>query len=830
MSSSSKSTDPELLFAQTDWLRSLARSIVQDADAAEDVVQDTLVAALEHGPREDRRGLRAWLATVAANFARRRDRANSVRRYHETIAAERRHDESIAADELELVRLQQLLTSKVLELSEPHRSALVLRFHQGLSYRTLSKRLGITTATARKRVSRGISLLRASVERARAGKRECWALCMVFADKSLGSAAPLTLVGGITMSAKSTWISLAALAALCTAWFVARETPRAPALETNSEAETVQLELPTLGETDMLNVERHIAVSAPISTSQVPEDAEQAVSPLNLLRGRAVNASGDPIANAEIEIRRDRLREFDVLDLKHAAKGQAFGITTSDAEGFFNFEVDQGKAYDLIASRDGLARTLHANARAGQFVTLTLNEAASFTGRVLRPDGSLVTSALVRGRWLESRLPAFEGRTDEEGRFRFGDLEEGRVRVQIVPRRDASLWGREVHLVPGQRSERDFVVQTGYLITGYVTDSTTGAPIEGAVVGEGWTYTKSVTTDKDGHYRLVGFTDVGVHEIHAHAPGYGGTSHDLPRSGRTREMNFDFALQPSISARGRLVDSRGRAIARAYVAAAASTTYWSSGRTDDDGLFRLDQLDPNVPYCLFAVARGFGTCAIEFPRPILDKGEYDLKTITLYPGAILSGRIVDKNGRPLQNVDIHLQAQSYDQRFALSGPLSETIADSYVNDREGRTDDQGHFAFGDLAPGEYVIGAGPSGQTSSFSEPIRIEAGTEVSDIEVFLDAGLEILGRVVDERGEPLPGIVVSIFPEPPCEGRIAQILTGPDGTFRADGFALGTYRISVASTQLRDDHETRPFESQELSGVDPFGGALNIVLEPAR
>ncbi len=150
-----------------------------------------------------------------------------------------------------------------------------------------------------------------------------------------------------------------------------------------------------------------------------------------------------------------------------------------------------------------------------------------------------------------------------------------------------------------------------------------------------------------------------------------------------------------------------------------------------------------------------------------------------------------------------------------------------MNEREGRTDSEGRFSFGDLAPGSYTLGAGPSGQTFLRSEPVRVDAGVDVKGVEIVLDAGWSIEGTVQDENGDPVSGIVVTLFPEPPAEGRMAQLFTGEDGRFEAGGFALGTYRIEVHSTDLRPDHATRPLASQSLTGVDPFGAPLVIVLE---
>src|SRR5690242_10646816 len=68
------------LLAHGTWLRRLARAIVRDADAAEDLVQDAWVVALKEPALASRSSLRAWLATVVRNLARERARSDARRR------------------------------------------------------------------------------------------------------------------------------------------------------------------------------------------------------------------------------------------------------------------------------------------------------------------------------------------------------------------------------------------------------------------------------------------------------------------------------------------------------------------------------------------------------------------------------------------------------------------------------------------------------------------------------------------------------------------------------------------------------------------------------
>ena len=61
------------------WVHGLARQLLADSGAADDVAQETWIAALHAREREG--GLRPWLARVARNFAlqRRSDASRAVR-------------------------------------------------------------------------------------------------------------------------------------------------------------------------------------------------------------------------------------------------------------------------------------------------------------------------------------------------------------------------------------------------------------------------------------------------------------------------------------------------------------------------------------------------------------------------------------------------------------------------------------------------------------------------------------------------------------------------------------------------------------------------------
>ena len=68
----------EELLEHEGWVQGLARSLVHDPAAAEDLVQETWLAALRRPPMNDR-PLRPWLGRVVRNFASERRRRDSRR-------------------------------------------------------------------------------------------------------------------------------------------------------------------------------------------------------------------------------------------------------------------------------------------------------------------------------------------------------------------------------------------------------------------------------------------------------------------------------------------------------------------------------------------------------------------------------------------------------------------------------------------------------------------------------------------------------------------------------------------------------------------------------
>ena len=147
-------SNPEELLAHAGWVRSLARSLVGDPSLADDVVQETWIAALERPPR-DRQALSAWLRRVVLNFARKALREGSRRSRRERAAARPECLDS-REDLVTRVELHRQVVDAVLGLRDPYRETIILRFFEELSVREIADRARLPEPTVRTRLRRAV--------------------------------------------------------------------------------------------------------------------------------------------------------------------------------------------------------------------------------------------------------------------------------------------------------------------------------------------------------------------------------------------------------------------------------------------------------------------------------------------------------------------------------------------------------------------------------------------------------------------------------------------------------------------------------------------------
>ena len=154
------------------WLRALARAVAPDAADADDLVQETYLAALRSA-RPAPAKQRGWLASILRNAARQKLRADRRRSRRE------RESRPPAGSASPLERVQsrarlQRLGRAVRSLREPYRTTILLRYMEGLSPGAIASRQGVPLRTVTTRISRGLATLRERLSPE--FERELWGL------------------------------------------------------------------------------------------------------------------------------------------------------------------------------------------------------------------------------------------------------------------------------------------------------------------------------------------------------------------------------------------------------------------------------------------------------------------------------------------------------------------------------------------------------------------------------------------------------------------------------------------------------------------------------
>jgi len=132
-------------------LRAFARFMCREREAADDLVQNTILSALDkHTQFEAGTNLKGWLFTIMRN------------RFYSDLRAQRRDVETVplaAVDNPEATLQLKELSSAIWKLSPQSREALILVGAGGFSYEEAAQLCDCSVGTLKARVSRARKLL-----------------------------------------------------------------------------------------------------------------------------------------------------------------------------------------------------------------------------------------------------------------------------------------------------------------------------------------------------------------------------------------------------------------------------------------------------------------------------------------------------------------------------------------------------------------------------------------------------------------------------------------------------------------------------------------------
>lgn len=165
-----------------------------------------------------------------------------------------------------------------------------------------------------------------------------------------------------------------------------------------------------------------------------------------------------------------------------------------------------------------------------------------------------------------------------------------------------------------------------------------------------------------------------------------------------------------------------------------ATRGWIVSSSDGEGNWRIE-----------ASAPGFATSVVD--ELFAGFGVYDIGPVYLLPPVVVSGRVIDRNGKPVGGAELR----------AVHGPADWSSFDYASMKPNAVTDSNGRFAIQSLPPGELSIGAYATGHADSVIRDF-IASGDNDNDIEFILKPDLPLTGRVVDVNGKPIKSARVAV------------------------------------------------------------------------
>lgn len=162
--------------------------------------------------------------------------------------------------------------------------------------------------------------------------------------------------------------------------------------------------------------------------------------------------------------------------------------------------------------------------------------------------------------------------------------------------------------------------------------------------------------------------------------------------------------------------------------------------------------------------------------------------IVVEAGAVISGRVVDSQRRPIASAWISANPMPR-QGVAMNGE----------DWRNAQTKADGTFTVTGLGDGPYHLQVNAqmmNGSAASY-RPVQVDdVAVGAKDLEIVMEDGLSITGVVVDERGGPVSQLSLQIIPVDDGAKNAQQSngWTDQDGKFTAGGLVAGNYRIEVA------------------------------------
>lgn len=748
------SPSPELLLRDAVWLRALARRLLGDAELAEDLQQEVMLAALAQ-PANARLG-RSWLAAVARNLAAmlRRTKSREAARLRRLQPLAPVPSPDALAEEAEL---QQRAVAAVLALPQIYRDTVLLRCMRGLPVAAVAAAMGVPEETVRTRQKRALAMLRAQLAPVRGERR--------------GLAALLGPLLGWGIAMKIEHIVLAAAVLLASLLVTVPLWPGDAAPVPASVAASV--------------ASMQVDVAAPVP--DLVDAADAVPARIELPSPSVANAAAPAMLTVRTRWLDDHTPASGIAVLCHRP-GQLGSFATTDCDGLARFtDLSPGEWRIRTAGADSRAVQLRGGVDAE--AELPLARGFAIDGVVLDVDGVPVPSASIHvdehGCAPHYGFPV--AHSDAAGRFHVDGLFAG----ALLGARHRGFGASDCILLrrgsgPGVPVPLELrLPREGAAVGGRVVDGL-GRGVDGAWVrigdgrwqvhtaGDGSEWQRPpprlCMTDADGRFRADSL-GVGGHELYVYRAGFAPQRRQLELTG-SMALAVEIVLRPGASLHGTIRDAAGHAV----VGANLYSMDLDLPQCDEivvgaDGAFAFEDLP--VGEVSFQVG-GTGFVSVERAFTFAST-ERIAWNVVLQRGAAIRGRLTDAAGQPLQQWTV----------TSSSGPSRST-------------DSAGGFVLDDCSSQGETLVVRPSAVAPASTRFVGVLPGDEVQSFVVPAEAApsAHLHGRCCATDGAPLGTAVVEIEQDGQQVAAEA-IRCGQDGEFDIGPLPPGRYRLRPTHAQ---------------------------------
>src|ERR1051326_9180204 len=436
----------------------------------------------------------------------------------------------------------------------------------------------------------------------------------------------------------------------------------------------------------------------------------------------------------------------------------------------------------------------------------SLTPGVKLTGRVVNEDG---TTPAAGAELVLDRLPI--GKTADDGTFTIAHARKDWQELE------ARLGARAAD--PGRpHGALTLKLAKGATLSGTLVDARTQQPVAGAGVtitpggmfGAAEVVHGAITDAKGAFTNIVS----GNYQLLVERPGYA-----VPRTevalvaGRTVQKPLYAAQLGTIA--GTVVDEDKRPVAAAKLSTRAASrdggmnlmnfmarTPARGVYSGPDGRFVARDVATESDVIVDAAKKGYPSAHSSALR--LKPGEKKSGiSLTIPRGLAFSGRVLDKNNKPVAGAAVELNEASSDQganmRRVVMGAMGRQ------NDDTVRSAGDGTFTVR-VKEGRYDVTVKAEGYAGKLLRAQSVAAGRKPVDI--VLEPGVEITGRVT-RGGAGVDGVIVATMSM--SEG-MTSTQTGPDGTFRIGDLAPGPAML-IASKQDAFIQEIRNVTAPAMS-----------------